>query len=92
MQDPMLEIIKTPTAAIDALGGLTKVAAMFAAHERVTPGAVWNWRKRGIPAKAWRVLAPELERIGRFSPQIFDMLEPNHGGQGGRKRRQGRSA
>ena len=66
--------IRTPAQAIDLLGGNAKVAAMFAS---VKPKTVSMWRHRGIPARAWIVLGARLKRQGaRFSPKLFDMLEP----------------
>ena len=69
--------IKSAEQAIDLLGGSAKVAALF---ERVRPRTVSNWRKRGIPAKAWVVLGPKLKRHGHFSYKLFDMLEPKRQG------------
>jgi hypothetical protein len=73
--------IKTAAKAVELLGGPSKVAEMFA---DVGPSAVSNWGKRGFPAKAAWVLAPKLKGH-RFSPRLFNMLEPKRGGQNGRQ-------
>ena len=73
--------IKTSGQAIELLGGPAAVASRFA---RVQPGTVSMWaaRKR-FPPKAWVVLERPLKRYGRFSPRLFDMLEPKRGGHDG---------
>ena len=72
--------IRTAAQAIDLLGGNARVAAMFA---KVHPKTVSMWRQRGIPARAWIVLGGRLKRQGaRFSPKLFDMLEPKRGRDG----------
>ena len=72
--------VRTAGQAIDLLGGNTKVAALFA---KVNPKTVSMWRHRGIPARAWIVLGGRLRRAGaRFSPKLFDMLEPRRVGNG----------
>ena len=68
--------IKTSGQAIDLLGGPAKVASYF---KDVDPRAVSMWRQRGFPPKAWLVLGPKLRKHGRFSPRLFDMLEPAEG-------------
>ena len=73
--------IKTSRQAIDLLGGPAAVAAMFA---DVEPAAVSMWRvRKRFPPKAWLVLEPALRGKGRFSPQLFDMLEPRRAKDGG---------
>ena len=76
--------VRTAGQAIDLLGGNAKVAALFA-RDKVKPKTVSMWRQRGIPARAWIVLGGRLKRQGaRFSPRLFDMLEPKRGGRDGR--------
>lgn len=50
--------------AIDALGGSTAVADIFGVDCRV----VSNWRKRGLPAARYAVLAPMLTNLGFEAP------------------------
>jgi len=58
-------------AAIDALGGSSVVAALF----RVDCRNVSNWRKRGLPATHYAVLAPMLARLGwDVSPASFGQV------------------
>ena len=77
----MWKEIRTAAQAIDLLGGPSVVAALFA---DVDPRAVSMWRQRKrFPPKAWLVLEPALRGKGRFSPALFDMLEPSKGGHDG---------
>ena len=80
LNNRMWQEFKTWKQAIDSLGGPTEVSAMFADVSRNT---VSMWSIRGIPAKAWLVLAPKLHERGRFSPALFGMLEPRKGGRNG---------
>jgi hypothetical protein len=63
--EKMKQRIETAKQAIDLLGGPAKVAAMF---EQVGTNTVSNWRERGLPAKAWMVLAPKLKDHRSFFP------------------------
>ena len=76
----MWQEVKNAKQAIALLGGPKQVAAMFA---DVAPATVTMWGLRRIPAKAWLVLAPKLRARGvRFSPLLFDMLEPRNARDG----------
>ena len=77
--------IKTSAQAIDLLGGPTAVVAMFADVDRAAV-SMWRTRKR-FPPKAWLVLEPALRGKGRFSPALFDMLEPRRVSDGDDRRR-----
>ena len=79
----MWKEIKTSGQAIKVLGGPAKVAAMFADVE-ASAVSMWGSRKR-FPPKTWLVLEPILRGKGRFSPQLFDMLEPRRAKDGDRR-------
>ena len=81
----MWKEIKTSGQAIKVLGGPRKVAAMFADVE-ASAVSMWAARKR-FPPKAWLVLEPVLRGKGRFSPALFDMLEPRRVSDGDDRRR-----
>ena len=74
--------INNSADAIDRLGGTAKVARLF---KQVSRSTVANWRKRGFPPQAYCVLAPHLVRrkLAFDRAQLFNMLEPNRGGQDG---------
>ena len=78
----MWKEIKTSGQAIKVLGGPAAVAAMFADVE-ASAVSMWGARKR-FPPKAWLVLEPALRGKGRFSPALFDMLEPRRAAHGDR--------
>ena len=60
----MTQHIHTATEAINALGGTYAVAALFDEDARV----ISNWRKRGLPADTYHVMAPLLRERGlRFA-------------------------
>jgi len=74
--------LKDESHLIDVLGGNETTGRMF--RPRLEQRVVSNWRRRGIPAKTWLVLAPRLRELGfEFSPRLFGMLEPSRGGQNG---------
>ena len=76
----MWQEVKSGKQIIALLGGPSKVAAMFA---DVAPPTVTMWGQRGFPAKSWLVIAPKLRARGvRFSPLLFDMLEPRKASDG----------
>jgi len=74
--------INNSADAIDRLGGTAKVARLF---RKVSRSSVANRRKRGFPPQAYCVLAPHLVRrkLAFDRAQLFNMLEPNRGGQHG---------
>jgi len=53
--------------SIDALGGPSKVAELFGVDERL----VSNWRRRGLPASSYAVLAPMLLELERDAPPVL---------------------
>ena len=63
--------------AIEALGGVVKVAALCG----VGRNAVSNWYERGFPRAAYAVLAPRLKRKGFvFSHGLFKQHRPKKNG------------
>ena len=53
--------------SIDALGGPSKVAELFGVDERL----ISNWRRRGLPASSYYVLAPMLLELERDAPPVL---------------------
>ena len=72
----MWQDIRTGKQVLRVLGGAEAVSQMF--HPRLNSNAVENWGRRGVPAKAYCVIAQALVDAGcRFDPErLFGMLKP----------------
>jgi hypothetical protein len=72
------QVVHDAKEAIDALGGVVKVAALCG----VGRNAVSNWYRRGFPPEAYAALAPRLRRAGyAFSDRLFKQHRPKNGGK-----------
>lgn len=89
----MMRMEKTYSVlAIELLGGITKTAERLAPYTqpgrpRLTPAAVWNWKKRGVAPEY--CIAVEKELGGRIlrsdlRPEIYPPAEYDQKSESGR--------
>lgn len=60
----MAEQIKTIEGVIDSLGGVETVAILIGSN----PKAVYQWKRRGIPANTFYALTGLLNAKGLYAP------------------------